>query len=81
MGAARVILCDLGGVLIDYSWDLALQAWARVASTSPESIKHLLSHHATLARFDIGSCTESDVLAHFRDSYGLTLPLDAFVKG
>jgi len=77
----RVVLCDLGGVLIDFSFDLALSEWARAAGGDLAVLKQGLVVDEAWAKFEVNLLSERDYIDYLRHLYGLRLTDAEIVAG
>ncbi len=79
--STEVVLSDLGGVLIDFSFDLATAEWARLAGTHPDVFGETLVADESWEEFEIGRLTEREFCCHLRQSINLTLSDDELIQG
>jgi HAD superfamily hydrolase (TIGR01509 family) len=69
----KSVLTDLGGVLIDYSFDLATAELARLAGIDPGVLTGRLVVDEPWKQFEIGRLTERDFCCHLRQLSGVNL--------
>jgi glucose-1-phosphatase len=79
--AIEVVLCDLGGVLIDYSFELTVREWARTARVDPKTMMGKLVIDEAWTRFEVNSLTEREFFEHIRRQFGLYLTEAELVRG
>jgi HAD superfamily hydrolase (TIGR01509 family) len=79
--AVKAVLSDLGGVLIDYSFDLATAEWARLASVDAHALAERLVVDEAWEQFEVGGLTEKEFCSHLRQQCGLDLTDDELIHG
>ncbi len=79
--SVKAVLSDLGGVLIDYSFGLAIAEWARVAGVDANVLAGRVVVDETWHQFEVGGLNEREFWSHFRQQCGLSLTDDELVNG
>ena len=74
--AAKALLFDLGGVLVEIDFSRAIAAWAPYSSLPPEVLRNLFKHDVEYERHERGELTALEYFAHL----ATTLRLDATVE-
>lgn len=77
----KVILSDLGGVLIDYSFDRAIAEWASLASVNADVLRERLVVDGAWRQFEVGRLTEREFCSHLRKLCGLRLTDGELIQG
>lgn len=77
----QVVLSDLGGVLIDFSFALAIEAWARSAGVGADVIADKVVVDEAWHRFEVGDLTEGEFCGHLRRRCGLQLTDEQLIDG
>ena len=72
-GKVEALLFDMGGVVIDIDFDLAIQSWARQSHLSIEEIRSRFSMDAAYERHERAEIDASEYFEHLRN----TLELEA----
>ena len=71
--STKAVLSDLGGVLIDFSFNLALADWARLGNVDTKALGQRLVVDQVWEQFEVGRLTEREFCGHLREACGLTL--------
>lgn len=71
--AVDVILFDLGGVIISFDWDVAIDHWARHADIDRTVLAQRFVHGDDYQRFERGEIIAEGYFAHLRDQLGVSL--------
>jgi glucose-1-phosphatase len=69
----RVLLCDVGGVLIEFSFDLALEYWASTSGSDRAALRHRFRIDDEFEAFEAGRITTQGDFDHVRRCLGLDL--------
>lgn len=77
----KAVLSDLGGVLIDYSVDVAVTAWARLANVDASIFATKLVVDDAWMQFEVGRLTEAQFCNHLRRQCGLDLTDEEVIEG
>lgn len=79
--STKVVLSDLGGVLIDFSFDLAAAEWARLAGSDAHAFGERLVVDEAWEAFEVGRLTEREFCAHLRKALNVKLSDDELIEG
>ena len=79
--SVKSVLTDLGGVLIHYSIDLAIAAWARLAHVDAAVVAESVMMDEAWEAFEVGRLTEPEFCSHLRRQSGLDLTDDELIEG
>lgn len=79
--STKVVLSDLGGVLINFSFDLATAEWARLAGSHADVFGETLAVDEAWEEFEVGRLTEPEFCCHLRQSSNLNLSDDELIQG
>ncbi len=79
--STTAVLSDLGGVLIDFSFDLATAEWARLAGVDADVLAERLVMDGAWEQFETGDLSEREFCGHLRQSCGFTLTDDELLEG
>jgi glucose-1-phosphatase len=71
MTAARALLFDLGGVVLDVDFDRAIAAWAPHSQLPPERLRELFHFDDPYQRHEIGRLEAGSYFAHLREQLAL----------
>lgn len=80
MGNSRLVVCDLGGVLIQYSWERATAAWAAAASVDAV-LGEAASYDSVWNAFEVDAIDERCFFEHLRRRYGHDIDHESLVAG
>ena len=80
MGNPRLIVCDLGGVLIQYSWERATAAWAAAASVDAVRAE-AGSYDSVWHAFEVDAIDERGFFEHLRRRCGHDIDHDSLLAG
>jgi glucose-1-phosphatase len=69
----RVLLCDLGGVLVRLSFDLAIESWASASGRDRTALRRGFCVDDEFAAFEAGRITTESYFDHLRGSLDLDL--------
>jgi glucose-1-phosphatase len=69
----RVLLCDLGGVLVEFSFDLAIEYWASASGSDRAVLRHEFCVDDEFEAFEAGRITTEDYFDHVRARLDLDL--------
>jgi len=69
----RVLLCDLGGVLVEFSFDLALEYWASASGRGRAALRQQFRVDEAFEAFEAGRITTEGYFDHVRGCLDLTL--------
>jgi len=75
----KVILFDLGNVLIDLDYDIAAKRLAYFCEKSPKEILALLSRSDKASLFEGGKISPNDFFSHLKDTLGLKISYARFI--
>jgi len=70
----RVLLCDLGGVLVEFSFDLAIENWACASGRDSSALRRAFRVDDQFEAFEAGRITTEGYFDHLRASLDLDLP-------
>ena len=79
--STKAVLSDLGGVLIDFSFNLAIAEWARLGGVDTEVLGERLVLDQVWEQFEVGRVTEREFCRHLREACGLTLTDEELISG
>ncbi len=79
--AVDVILFDLGGVIITFDWDVALDHWVRHAHVDRTVLAQRFVHGEDYQRFERGEIIAEGYFAHLRDQLGIALDDATLIAG
>lgn len=74
MTAPKVLLFDLGGVVIEVDFRRAFDHWGHAAGVDPDRIAERYLPDEAYERHERGELSSQDYFAHLRDRLGLDLP-------
>lgn len=69
----RVLLCDLGGVLVEFSFDRAIQSWASASGRDRAELRLQFRVDDEFEAFEAGRITTKGYFDHVRACLGLDL--------
>lgn len=81
LAAVRVVVFDLGRVLIDIQPSRCLAHWARHAHVAVADLARAFTHDAEYERFERGEITFADYATHLRASLAVDLPDEVLEHG
>jgi HAD superfamily hydrolase (TIGR01509 family) len=77
----RALLLDLGGVLVDVSFDRAFRAWSAASGIPAAQLAERFRRDADYLAHECGTLTDSAFFASLRKALGLALPDEAMLAG
>lgn len=77
----RILLCDLGGVLVEFSFDLAIDYWASASGSNGAALRRLFRVDDEFEAFEAGRITTEGYFDHVRTCLGLDLSDTDMVSG
>jgi HAD superfamily hydrolase (TIGR01509 family) len=69
----RVLLCDIGGVLVEFSFDRAIENWASASGRESTALRREFSVDRQFEAFEAGRITTEDYFEHVRVRLDLDL--------
>jgi putative hydrolase of the HAD superfamily len=75
------VLFDLGGVLVDFSFDRALAHWAAYSALSIEQLKQRFAHDLPYQRHERGEIASRDYFDHLAATLQLSATQDEIARG
>jgi putative hydrolase of the HAD superfamily len=81
MTGIRALLLDLGGVLVDVSFDRAFRAWSAAARVPPEVLARRFRRDEAYFAHECGTKSDAEFFSSLRESLGVALPDDALLAG
>jgi putative hydrolase of the HAD superfamily len=67
-GGRRILLSDIGGILVGFSWERAISHWAAASATDAETIRGRFAIDDQFELFETGSLTSAAYFAHLRQT-------------
>ena len=77
----KVLLFDLGGVVIDISFDNGLGVWSNYSNIDPSILKSRWSQNEAYEQHERGEITGTEYFESLRKSLGINLSDDEFIEG
>ena len=81
MDQVRVLLFDLGGVVMDIDFEHVTRTWAELAGVDPASVRCHFSHDEPYARHERGEIDFTQYAQSLRETLGIDLCEEDFEKG
>lgn len=77
----RILLCDLGGVLVEFSFDLALESWASASGSNRAALGQKFRVDDEFEAFEAGRLTTEGYFDHLRACLELDLSDTEIMSG
>lgn len=68
----RALLFDLGGVVIDFSFERAMALWEPHSRLSPQDLRAAFRHDTPFEHFEVGALSRPEYFTHLRATLDLT---------
>lgn len=78
-GSIKVLLFDLGNVLVDFDYRISVERIARFCPRRPEDIINFFLNSEITASFEAGKISPEDFFTGVKEALGLKLSYEAFV--
>jgi glucose-1-phosphatase len=69
----RILLCDLGGVVVDFSFSLALDSWAAASGSDGLALRDRFTMDRQFEAFEAGRLSTGGYFDHLRMQLGISL--------
>ena len=77
----KALLFDLGGVVIDISFDSGLEVWSNYSNVDPSILKSRWSQNKAYEKHERGEITGTEFFKSLRTSLGINLSDEQFIEG
>jgi len=74
----KIVVFDLGKVLVDFDYGIAVRAIASHSNTTDERVKDFLLHSPLLIRYETGLLTDQEFFEEIREATGFCRSIEEF---